>query len=157
MKSVVGSSGDRPIKHECGYVGLCQPPHLGGACISSAWAHIPGESSICLVEFEINENRGESEVSFTDIQDGTAHLKKGFEKVKKYCELTAQTYGYVWIDTCCIRIIARATMLYESGGCCRRKWWVLKFWTSKSLLKLTCRTSAYLAPSFLSKLLTLIC
>jgi hypothetical protein len=54
------------------------------------------------VRSDVDEFRDEGEVLFTDIQDGTAHLKKGFEKVKKCSELAAQTYRYVWIDTCCI-------------------------------------------------------
>jgi hypothetical protein len=65
-------------------------------------SHTPGDSPICLAKSNVDENRGEGEVLFTDIQDGTAHLKKSFEKVKKCCELAAQTYCYVWIDTCCI-------------------------------------------------------
>lgn len=48
-------------------------------------------------------SRDDGEVLFTDMQNGTAHMKKGFYKIVKCCELAAaNNHGYVWIDTCCI-------------------------------------------------------
>lgn len=45
----------------------------------------------------------EDEVLFADVQGGTAHLKKGYDKVLHSCRLAAwQGHDYIWIDTCCI-------------------------------------------------------
>jgi hypothetical protein len=47
--------------------------------------------------------RADGEVLFSDMQNGTAHTKKGFDKVVKCCELAAaKRHNYLWIDTCCI-------------------------------------------------------
>jgi hypothetical protein len=46
---------------------------------------------------------GEEEVSFQDLLAGTLVEKKGFEKVKRCCEIAARDgFEYAWVDTCCI-------------------------------------------------------
>lgn len=43
------------------------------------------------------------EVTFQDIQSGTAGQKKGFTKILRCCQKAAEDgYAYCWIDTCCI-------------------------------------------------------
>jgi hypothetical protein len=46
----------------------------------------------------------DEEVVFSDLSDlQQAEKKKGFEKIKKTCELALyDEVDYVWIDTCCI-------------------------------------------------------
>lgn len=45
----------------------------------------------------------EEEVTFRDFQNGTYQDKKGFEKIKRCCQVAANDgYELVWIDTCCI-------------------------------------------------------
>jgi hypothetical protein len=46
----------------------------------------------------------DDEVTFQDIQDLTiASQRKGFQKVKAFCELSSSLrYNHVWVDTCCI-------------------------------------------------------
>jgi hypothetical protein len=46
---------------------------------------------------------GEEEVSFQELQGGNAVEKKGFEKIKRCCEIaTEDGFEYAWVDTCCI-------------------------------------------------------
>ena len=46
---------------------------------------------------------GEGEVSFQELSAGTSVEKKGFEKVKRCCEIAAgDGFEYAWVDTCCI-------------------------------------------------------
>ncbi|KAF1850392.1 HET-domain-containing protein [Cucurbitaria berberidis CBS 394.84] len=45
----------------------------------------------------------EEEVSFQDMQSGSAHAKKGYAKIKSCCKKAAEDgFLYCWIDTCCI-------------------------------------------------------
>ncbi|KAI8714887.1 HET domain-containing protein [Fusarium sp. LHS14.1] len=45
----------------------------------------------------------DDEVLFQDITQGTAPLKKGWQKVEKFCRIAQKEgFRYVWIDTCCI-------------------------------------------------------
>ena len=45
----------------------------------------------------------EEEVLFRDMQTGGASRKKGFAKLKRFCEeAAAAQYTYAWCDTCCI-------------------------------------------------------
>jgi hypothetical protein len=47
----------------------------------------------------------------------TVRVKKGWEKVVRTCAQAAKSgFDYCWIDTCCIRKVARATMPCESEG-----------------------------------------
>jgi hypothetical protein len=42
------------------------------------------------------------EVTIQDIKGGCALTRKGYQKVKKCCELAwRRGFKYVWIDTCC--------------------------------------------------------
>jgi hypothetical protein len=46
---------------------------------------------------------GEEEVSFQELSAGTSAEKKGFEKIKRCCEIAAgDGFEYAWVDTCCI-------------------------------------------------------
>jgi hypothetical protein len=46
---------------------------------------------------------GEEELSFQDLSTGTVVKKKGFEKIKRCCEIAAEDgFEYAWVDTCCI-------------------------------------------------------
>jgi hypothetical protein len=46
---------------------------------------------------------GDEEVTFEDMKGACAATKKGYQKVKKCCELARRRgFKYVWIDTCCI-------------------------------------------------------
>jgi Heterokaryon incompatibility protein (HET) len=46
---------------------------------------------------------GEEEVSFQELSAGTLVEKKGFEKIKRCCEIAAgDGFEYAWVDTCCI-------------------------------------------------------
>lgn len=43
------------------------------------------------------------EVTFQDMQDGTAGSKKGYDKVARTClQATNDGLDYCWVDTCCI-------------------------------------------------------
>jgi hypothetical protein len=46
----------------------------------------------------------EDEYTYQDIINGTGTDKKGYQKVKKICEIACNLYGwdYIWIDNCCI-------------------------------------------------------
>ncbi|CAO2658377.1 Nn.00g061000.m01.CDS01 [Neocucurbitaria sp. VM-36] len=45
----------------------------------------------------------EDEVSLQDMQCGSAHVKKGYAKIKSCCKKAAEDgFEYCWIDTCCI-------------------------------------------------------
>ncbi|RYP12412.1 hypothetical protein DL767_011323 [Monosporascus sp. MG133] len=45
----------------------------------------------------------EEEVLFQDMQSGNAPQKKGYAKLKRFCEeAAAANYTYAWSDTCCI-------------------------------------------------------
>jgi hypothetical protein len=54
--------------------------------------------------------------------------KAGWRKIQ-FCgdEAARDGLDYFWVDSCCIRNVAQKTMPYESGGCCRRNRWSLKF------------------------------
>lgn len=46
---------------------------------------------------------GDYEVSFADIEKGSAEGKAGYRKIRRSCwQPVAQRLGYIWIDTCCI-------------------------------------------------------
>jgi hypothetical protein len=57
------------------------------------------------------------EVTFADLQNGTGATKKGYRELQ-FCGDQAAKHDirYFWVDTCCIRNVAQATMPYESGG-----------------------------------------
>jgi hypothetical protein len=45
----------------------------------------------------------DEEVSFQELQSGNTLQKKGFEKIKRCCEIAAEDgFEYAWVDTCCI-------------------------------------------------------
>lgn len=56
------------------------------------------------VSYAILSHRWEDdEVLFQDIKQGTAPLKKGWQKVENFCRIAEKEgFRYVWIDTCCI-------------------------------------------------------
>ncbi|KAI8658962.1 HET domain-containing protein [Fusarium keratoplasticum] len=56
------------------------------------------------VSYAILSHRWEDdEVLFQDITQGTAPLKKGWQKVENFCSIAEKEgFRYVWIDTCCI-------------------------------------------------------
>ena len=46
---------------------------------------------------------GDHEVSFADMEKGSAEDKAGYKKLQRSCwQPVAQRLGYIWIDTCCI-------------------------------------------------------
>ena len=46
---------------------------------------------------------GEGEITFRDMDSGSARKKSGYEKVRRTCERArADGFDYFWIDTCCI-------------------------------------------------------
>ena len=46
---------------------------------------------------------GEDEVLYTDMQEGKADGKAGYEKIQQSCKrAAADGYEYLWVDTCCI-------------------------------------------------------
>jgi hypothetical protein len=64
------------------------------------------------------------EVTYQDMQSGLpqAKKKKGFDKIEQSCrQAISDGLEYVWVDTCCPRNIAHATMLYKIIGNCRQK------------------------------------
>lgn len=45
----------------------------------------------------------DEEVSYQDYLGGACPLKKGYEKIRKTCELARESgVVYAWVDTCCI-------------------------------------------------------
>jgi hypothetical protein len=67
---------------------------------------------------------GDEEVTFEDMKGARATIKKGYQKVKKCCELARRRgFKYVWMDTCCTLDPPLMTMPYEKGGICRRNRW----------------------------------
>ncbi|WAO94317.1 HET domain-containing protein [Fusarium falciforme] len=56
------------------------------------------------VSYAILSHRWEDdEVLFQDITQGTAPLRKGWQKVENFCRIAEKEgFRYVWIDTCCI-------------------------------------------------------
>lgn len=46
---------------------------------------------------------GDNEVLFADVQNGKAHTKGGFAKVRAACkQARREDYEYIWIDSVCI-------------------------------------------------------
>lgn len=55
------------------------------------------------ISSDLTISRAEGEVLYSDMQNGTAQTKKGFDKIMECCTLAAsENYRHVWIDTCCI-------------------------------------------------------
>lgn len=94
-------------------------------------------SSVELKDFSANQippyailshTWGEDEVLFTDIQEGKAEEKAGYEKLRQSCKRTVEDgYEYVWVDTCCIDKRSSAELSeainsmfnwYERAGVC---------------------------------------
>ncbi|UPK90226.1 hypothetical protein LCI18_001161 [Fusarium solani-melongenae] len=45
----------------------------------------------------------DDEVLFNDVENGTAHERRGYAKLRGCCDIAlSQNLKYVWIDTCCI-------------------------------------------------------
>ena len=45
----------------------------------------------------------QDEVSFQEMQQGTAQSKAGFQKIRRCCETAAADgFEYSWVDTCCV-------------------------------------------------------
>ncbi|KAF2668877.1 HET-domain-containing protein [Microthyrium microscopicum] len=45
----------------------------------------------------------DEEVTFQDVQAGNAEAKKGYQKIKKSCQIAEQdNIQWIWVDTCCI-------------------------------------------------------
>lgn len=45
----------------------------------------------------------EGEISFQELQGGQNREKKGWNKVRNFCDLARRfVYQYIWIDACCI-------------------------------------------------------
>ena len=74
--------------------------------------HLLQSSSLELKDFPANQvppyailshTWGENEVLFTDVQEGKAEGKPGYEKIQQSCKrAAADGYEHVWVDTCCI-------------------------------------------------------
>jgi hypothetical protein len=46
---------------------------------------------------------GDDEVLFEDVPNGTAESKRGYAKVRNFCDLAMEHgFEYGWVDTCCI-------------------------------------------------------
>jgi hypothetical protein len=55
-------------------------------------------------EYAMLSHRWETgEVSFEELHSPTARKKKGYAKIRDFCdEVRSQGYDYAWVDTCCI-------------------------------------------------------
>ncbi|KAK8034452.1 HET-domain-containing protein [Apiospora rasikravindrae] len=55
----------------------------------------------------------EDEATFQELQPPSTdtHLKKGYIKIKRFCEVTRRNgYEWAWIDTCCIDKMSSAEL-----------------------------------------------
>src|ERR1700712_1498424 len=65
--------------------------------IDSEWLQRHGGYSI------LSHAWGEDEVVFTNILEGTANTKLGYEKIRNACRQALRDgFNHIWIDTCCI-------------------------------------------------------
>jgi hypothetical protein len=59
----------------------------------------------------------QEEVTFKDLIEGTGKDKAGYRKLTFCGERAAKdNLWWFWVDTCCIRNVARMTMPYENRG-----------------------------------------
>jgi hypothetical protein len=63
-----------------------------------------------------------NEVSFQDVLLGKAPDRKGYQKIKNYCEQAARhSFKYLWVDTCCIDKTSSAEL--QEAICSMYKWY----------------------------------
>ena len=107
---------------------------------------------------------GDEEVTYQDMQSGKAQSKKGWSKIRSYCDLVEQGgLEYAWIDTCCIDKASSSELseainsmfaYYQEAAVChayladvddytdleafRKSRWFTRGWTLQELLAPAC-------------------